>query len=136
MSKHLMCLALVCLCSTFGRSQNCAERLTGVTYTCVYGTTCSGRITVYQPVFGVDRIAYSCTSEECCKQLFTTCTNDSACPFSPLNPQVRARIDEVATTSEVLVADCKGRYSLYARRRSETTIDLDRVLAADSISMR
>lgn len=135
MSKHLMALAFACLCSTFCSSQTgeCCNHLQSNTYTCE-SSHCSGRVTVYTPVQeGEDLIRFSCNhSEDCCGQVFTTCTNDGGCLAASRNPEVRARIDEVATTSEVLVANCKGRYALYAPR-GERTIDLDRVLATDRI---
>jgi len=95
----------------------------------VLGTTCRGAIDTYVPnmEYPDNRIKYSCGPVECCKQLFTTCINDGPCDLSLQNPEVRARIDEIAKTSEVLVANCKGRYALYAPP-SERTVNLDRVL--------
>ncbi len=130
MTKHLVAVVFVFLCSAFCGSQTCSGRLDSMTFTCT-SSTCSNRVTVYKPTSG-DRIRYSCTSEDCCGQLFTTCTDDGGCGAVEKNPEVRARIDDVAKTSEVLVADCKGRYALYTLRR-ERTINLDRLLAADRI---
>jgi hypothetical protein len=102
-----------------------------MTFTCE-ATDCSNRVTVYKNTTG-DNIKFSCNhSEKCCGQVFTSCTDDGACDAVEKNPEVRARIDVVAKTSEVLVADCKGRYALYTPRR-ERTINLDRLVAADGI---
>lgn len=135
-SKHLTSIICGLMCvsaAPFCSSQSCCYHLESQSFTCTT-STCSKRITVYVPNFdGPDRIQYSCTSDDCCQQLFTTCTNDGACPPSFLqNPEVRARIDEIAKTSEVLVANCKGRYALHAPR-SERTIDLHRALEPDRI---
>jgi hypothetical protein len=58
---------------------------------------------------------YSCGAVICCGQRFTDCNFDGGdCFFIRVkNPEVRKRLDQVADTSRILVADCRGRYALY-----------------------
>ncbi len=117
MSKHLMALAfLFFLCSSFCGSQTftCTNHLKEIEFDCT-SSTCSSSVTVHlNDDAGKQLIRYSCTSVKCCGQLFTTCTDGGACDDAVHNPEVRARIDDVAKTSRVLVADCDGRYAPYA----------------------
>jgi hypothetical protein len=132
MSKHLMALAFVFFCSPFCGSQSCTNHLKEIELEC-QSSTCSQPITVHLPDDGGPAdIKYSCTSVDCCGELKTTCEDGGACDAAVRNPEVRARIDNVAKTSPVLVADCNGRYAPYTPR-TERTINLDRVLAADRI---
>lgn len=119
MSKHLMALAFVVLCCAFCGAQTCTNHLKEIQFDCE-SSTCSDYITVHlNDDAGRQDIRYSCTSVKCCEQLFTTCTDDGACDEAVHNPEVRARIDDVAKTSQVLVADCNGRYAPYAPRTKE-----------------
>jgi hypothetical protein len=132
MSKHLMALAFVFLYSAFCGSQTCTNHLKETELTC-QSSTCSENVTIHlNDDAGPADIKYSCTSFDCCGELKTTCEDDGACEDALHNPEVRARIDDVAKTSRVLVADCNGRYAPYLPRIGRT-INLDRVLAADRI---
>lgn len=134
-NKHLMALAFVFLCSAFCRSQAptaCTNHLKDVELEC-QSSTCSEPIILHLPDdAGKAVIKYSCTSVSCCGELKTTCEDDGACDAAVHNPEVRARIEDVAKTSQILVADCDGRYAPYAPS-GESAINVDRMLAADRI---
>ena len=67
--------------------------------------------------------------------LLTSCDLGTDCGFLK-SAEVRARVDEIATTSTVLVADCKGRYSPYDAHhtpQTDKTVSRDSVLVDDRI---
>ena len=57
----------------------------------------------------------SCDSVPCCRQLFSDCyPNGVDCrDFRVRSSAVRERLDDLAKTSRVLLADCKGHYVPY-----------------------
>lgn len=91
-------------------------------------------ITTYTPVDEFpDDIEYSCSFQQCCEQLFTTCEYEGDCSDVSLrDPEVRNRLDEMAKASAILVADCKGRYTRYWPER-ERADNLYHASAADRI---
>ncbi len=132
MVRHLIALAFVFLCSAFCGGENCANHLKEVPLTCETATYTQTVILHMPDEAGPQLIKYSCTSVDCCGELKTTCLDGGACDAAVHSAEVRARIDDVAKTSQVLVADCDGRYAPYVPR-AERTINLDRVVAADHI---
>lgn len=129
MTKNLMALAFVFLCNAFCASQTCTYKLDEFHLTCETAT-CSSTITQRLPAPGKDTIKYSCQTVSCCGELKTTCTDDGSCPFALVRPEMQARIEAIAATSQVLVADCTGRYTPYAPA-AESSIKLDRMLSTD-----
>lgn len=102
------------LCNGLCAAQ-CAETWQQMQFHCAGPDGCEGDLEVQYPgessQYGV---AIVCGSENCCGQLFTTCYAGGGCePESVRKPEARKRLDRIAATSEVLVADCKGRFSLY-----------------------
>ena len=103
---------LLCLSGALCRAdQACGESVKQTTYPCVY-RTCRDQITVTTPE-GERVDFFTCGPVACCQQLFTSCY-DSGDPCSQaMEPAVREHVAQVAATSRVLVADCRGRYALY-----------------------
>ena len=55
-----------------------------------------------------------CQALECCGQLFSDCYGGGGCDDVMLKkPGVKEEIAQLAATSDVLVADCSGRYVSY-----------------------
>jgi hypothetical protein len=109
-------IAFVCVSGAVCRAQLCGEEMKQTIFSCVY-ESCSDSVTTSTP-FG-DRILFvSCEAVECCKQLFTTCyfTGDSCSQV--VDAALRERLAQVAASSRVLVADCRGHYALYEPRPS------------------
>jgi len=105
---------VACLCGIPCRGDDCTNNIVYTTYKCYYSTTCKGAVTVGRPDKGDGPFHYSCTSVDCCQQLFADCDTDGDCADAVLaNPEVRKEITDIATTATVLVADCRGRYVVY-----------------------
>lgn len=112
MMKILSWGAFVCLYGALCRAdQACGEYVMETTYPCIY-KSCSSHITVYWPA-GERVDHYTCGPVECCQQFFTSCYDDGLPCSQVRDPAVRERVAQVAATSRVLVADCRGRYVLY-----------------------
>jgi hypothetical protein len=131
-SKHLMALAFLFLCSSFCVSQTCTHRLKEIQFTCE-SSTCSQDVIFHLPDDdGPQTIKYSCAAYNCCGELKTTFGDDGV-PATVLTPEMQARIEGIAATSQVLVADCTGRNIPYTPR-GQDSINLDRMLAVGLIS--
>ena len=105
---------------TVSSNAQCTDNITYSKVQCAFGTTCKETVTVGRPSGRGDTIAYSCSSTSCCQQLLTDCFSEGECfPFPLKTAEMQARLSEIAATSKVLVADCKGRYTSYERLRSD-----------------
>jgi hypothetical protein len=81
-------------------------------------------------VSGGDLYYESCSAEDCCGQLITTCSLDGGdCAGAVRDPAARKRIAEFAESSRVLVADCKGHFGLYASPPAEDHFGADAVVS-------
>jgi hypothetical protein len=102
------------LCSVLCSGQNCANGFNQQYFNC-QSSSCSDGIYVSYPNGSQDGQQIQCGGEDCCGQLFTTCWGTGDCePVKALNnPAVKERLARLSAESEVLVADCRGRYSLY-----------------------
>jgi hypothetical protein len=115
--KKIAGLALFLWIGTqIGNAQGCAEFLQGEVFKCIY-ESCRGSVLIQFPKGGEDQ-AITCGPVECCGQLITTCDfNGDSCSDARLrDAAVRQSLDRIASRDEVLVADCNGRYSVYAPR--------------------
>lgn len=103
----------VVLCGAVCSGQ-CADSFTEQTYNCVYSDQCESQITVQYPNGSQYGVYVQCEGVSCCGQLFTTCYGQGNCEDAKLRgPGVRQRPQTLATQSDLLVADCRGRYALY-----------------------
>src|ERR1700739_4959766 len=97
-------------------AQECATDTTSTKFDCIY-QTCKSSVVVETPVDngGGNQQHVSCDSVPCCKQFFSDCYLDGQeCRFVRVHsPAVREALNDLANTSRVMVADCRGRYALY-----------------------
>jgi len=102
-------LALLFCASTARAQFDCAEYFEYQEVKCVY-QDCVDHALIPIPRGG-ELYHYTCTPYNCCNQLITECDFDgNSCPgVWRNNPDVRRHVVEVAATSRVLVADCRGR---------------------------
>ncbi len=107
---------LLCLNGTLCRADACTDAITFTNLPCVY-KNCSSHVYVGQPSGG-NSFLYDCQPVQCCQQFFSDCEfSGGDCQEIELrNPEVRQRLTEMAATSTVLVADCRGHYALYEPR--------------------
>jgi len=130
--NRTLCLGLtamlICLCSSLCSGQGCTDGFTATTFQCVYDGSCSSSVTVYTPNESQDGVTVHCGAVDCCGHLFTTCWGDGNCEAVKKlgDPAARKRLARLAGESEVLVADCRGRYALY---RPTPTVATRRTLA-------
>ncbi len=107
-------LLALALCSAASFAQ-CSPTWTTQDFHCDGPNNCHGDITVMYPS---DPSQYGAgiaeNSEECCGQLFSSFNPSGSCePMTLRRRDVKERLAELSGTSEVIVADCKGRYGLY-----------------------
>ena len=137
MRKQMMVLGFgvlfSCVWAAFCSAQ-CTEELDSKQFECKY-EDCHSYAYVDLPNGADGDIHYEChASAPCCGQLFTTCSQDDGdCSQVLRNPEIRAKIDKIASTSEVLVADCRGRYRLYSPQSVTLRGKDGPVLASDRI---
>jgi len=115
--KGVFCVGIFSLslaCSAVCSGQ-CTNGFQTQTFNCVYSDQCEDYVTVSIPDGGQYGVTVECGSVDCCGQQFTTCySNGGNCEPKKLRPrEVKERLSELSRTSEVLVADCSGRYGLY-----------------------
>lgn len=109
-----ICGIALALCAVACSAQ-CTTGLTTQNFDCAGPDGCSAGVTVAYPV-GADQYgaAIEPNVQECCGQLFSSFMMGGGCePEGLKRPGVKERLSELSRTSEVLVADCKGRYALY-----------------------
>jgi hypothetical protein len=103
------------LCGAVSNAQ-CTNGFTQQTLNCAYSDECESSTTINVPNGGQDGVVVECGSASCCGQLFTTCWSGGNCEAAKrlrLPAAAQERLRTLAAQSEVLVADCKGRYALY-----------------------
>lgn len=122
------------LISSGAFSQDCASSFNTLTLHCDGPHGCSGQVTLYIPIGDPYGFGVGVTSTSCCGQLFSTYQATGLCEDGIINkPGVKEQISLISTTSDLLIADCKGRYVLYdssagrVERRQSFLAD-DRVL--------
>ena len=116
------------------RGQDCADSFEEHEFHCE-SSSCSDDVYVYYPNESQDGVTIECGATDCCGQQFSTCWGEGNCePLELKKPRVQERLTQLAHTSEVLVADCRGRYGPYvpgphlvAARRTFKVVD-DRIL--------
>jgi len=93
----------------------CASGFNTMTVQCAGPNGCMDQKDVDTPIESQDGVRVVCGSVSCCGQLLTTCSGSGNCePVRALRePRAQERLARVAAESEVLVADCKGRYALF-----------------------
>jgi hypothetical protein len=74
-----------------------------------------------QPVGGQDGVYVACGSISCCGQLQVTCWANGPCNHALKNRKSREQVAALASSSEVLVADCSGSYVLYVQTSTRTS---------------
>ena len=95
-------------------SGQCAATFTDMQVHCDGPQGCSDSVEVVIPEESQDGQRVDCSSTSCCGQLITTCGGVGGCQDEIMKkPGVREQVAELAATSEVLVAGCKGRYVPY-----------------------
>ena len=124
------CLMLFLSSALCSAQQNCAELLKRITEECYYGT-CHGSVTIDVPI-GFGHVYYETRSVECCKQLITDVNQNGSCENLLALAGIEEQVERLAAVSDVLVADCAGRYvpyqlSVFARRAPHSATE-DRVL--------
>lgn len=129
----LFCALLVCCWAIPCDAQTCYDSLQSQTVHCVF-KPCSNNVTVGVPQGeDGDNFTVSCSSTKCCGQLVTNCHIDEDCDSDQLRgPTLRKRVSDLATTSRILVADCKGHYAPF-RNRLRTALDSDSFFASDHL---
>jgi hypothetical protein len=104
------------LASLFCSAQDCSESFSTMSFHCDGPDGCSDGVTVWYPnnpdQYGAP---IDCGSVSCCGQLFSNCPpGQGGCePEILKKPGAKAEIARLAVTSEVLIADCVGRYVEY-----------------------
>lgn len=96
------------LCSTFCTAQGCSAEYSQMQVHCEGPGGCVDDV---YPWYPVDPNQYGtvvvCTGLNCCGQLISSCgTNGSGCDAVMKKPGVKAAIDRLAATSDLLIADC------------------------------
>jgi hypothetical protein len=114
-------LILWCFAGVVANAQ-CAQQWNSTEHHCET-STCNDTILTFTPVEDSCCYHFSCESVDCCGELFSTCPSDEEECGDALtrSPEVRKRLSELSATSKILVADCRGHYSLYAPRLQDTT---------------
>jgi len=116
--RGAFCLSILsiflALCSAVCSGQ-CTDGFTEQTFQCQYSDTCQNSVTVQIPNESQDGVVPECfATAPCCGQLFTSCTAGGNCEDIKLRgPAAKQRLQALAAESDLLVADCKGRYALY-----------------------
>jgi hypothetical protein len=69
---------------------------------------------IQTPTGGQYGVNVACGSVPCCGVLYTTCWGTNPCQPAVLrNLESREQLTKLAAVSEVLIADCKGNYTLF-----------------------
>ena len=102
------------LLQTTSAAQNCADLFPTQQFECDGPGGCSEDVVVNIPNGSEYGLYIHCGSIDCCGQLFTTCGGQGNCePVKLRPPEVKERLTQLSRTSDVLVADCSGRYGPY-----------------------
>ena len=105
---------LLCLGGTLCSGQ-CADTWNSFTAYCANTKGCSGSVTGYQPDIWEYGVAVYCSPVECCGSYIASYRPGGTCIMVELrSPAIQDRLAELAAASDLLVADCGGRYALYA----------------------
>lgn len=124
---------LMMLLQTTSNAQNCSSWFSPQEFECDGPDGCSEEIYLSIPSGGQYGLNIICSGFSCCGQLFTSCGGQGACEAVKLRPpEVKARLTQLSLTSEVLVADCSGRYGPYEPSRGAVAAKRRRSLAAVS----
>jgi len=114
---HSRLAAAVILCVSTANGQ-CGETQ-GISVTCGGPNGCSQTVAVnsfYETEFG-GKLSYFMVW--CCESHIPSYypTGEGGCPYEVLNkPTVRKELDELASTSTILVANCAGQFEPYRNR--------------------
>jgi hypothetical protein len=128
--------ALSALFSAVSNAQ-CADGFNPVTFNCAYSDQCASQVTVWEPNESQNGVLINCGSTSCCGQLFTSCWGQGGCQNDNLKGrEVNERLTELSRTSEVLVADCKGRYALYTPPPTKERSSASWALLNDHVLLR
>jgi len=106
------------LCATVCSAQNCADTFQNDEVWCAGPDGCTGAVYPTHPNGSQYGLTIECSALDCCGQQITTCYGTSACDVLK-KPSDKEQVNRLAATSDVLVADCKGRYALFQPRISE-----------------
>lgn len=115
--KVLLCFCICGLALAFcsaACSAQCSEGWTTESFHCD-GPGCSQGVTVAYPM-SADQygVAIVPNPQDCCGQLFSSFMAGGNCnPEMLKKPGVKRQIARLAATSDMLVADCEGRYVAY-----------------------
>ena len=105
---------LMMLLQATSSAQICSSSFSTQEFECHGPEGCDGDVYVTIPSGGQYGLNVVCGSISCCGQLFTTCNGNGGCEPTKLRPrEVKERLSELSRTSEILVADCSGRYGPY-----------------------
>lgn len=95
-------------------SGQCANGFSEMTINCAGPHGCTDSVPIFIPDESQDGVRVVCGAVSCCGQLLTSCLGEGGCQDEIMKkPGVRDQVAELAATSKVLVAGCKGRYVPY-----------------------
>jgi len=133
----VLTVPLMMLLQTTSNAQNCSSSFSPQEFECDGPDGCSEDIYLTIPSGGQYGLNVVCGGFSCCGQLFTSCGGQGNCEAVKVRPpEVKARLTQLSLTSDVLVADCRGRYGPYepspgpvvTRRRGTLAALSDRIL--------
>lgn len=111
----MLLTVLLASLTSVAASAQCTDAFQFINYPCTDGESCNKNILVAIPTDRTPGYLYSCSSDECCGELFTTCSwwqPSIPCDFDDelKNPAFRQELGQMALTSEILVRNCEGKY--------------------------
>lgn len=111
------CLLLICLSGAFCSGQ-CATGFSSQNIHCAGPHGCEDDVLIFYPIESQYGVRVATEGVDCCGQLITTSYGYSGCqPRVFRVAGMKEQLAKFAETSEVLVADCSGRYVLYDPNR-------------------
>jgi hypothetical protein len=108
---------LTCLCTSICYAQ-CADGFQSYNLHCSGPEGCEDDVYVFYPIESQYGVHVVCGAVDCCGQLITSCYGSGNCePKVFKNREVMKQLSQLSETSDVLITDCEGRYTLFEPSR-------------------